>query len=179
MQLLRRTFEVLLGTSAIAAVCGVCLITAVKSAARSDCDAGNLLVSSSSSAARAASASLAVSVVSIALSIALLRFHSRSKSAWGLLGSIGKNWQSTYFTILSLQRAAMTALVIEYVIREPVLTCLFVSSRNQVLAASFLWNIATFWFGFIAILSDFDSGFTPAMRRSTCEPLCDPTQVNM
>jgi hypothetical protein len=143
------------------------LVTVLKSAALSDCVGNQLALISGSSIARAATASLVFSAVTIALNAVLLLFKSRSKSGWALAERFGHNWQAAYLIIVSLQKVTMAALVVEDIIRESDLACVPVSSRNQLLAASFLWNIATFWVGFIAMLCDFDSDFSPALRRSS------------
>jgi hypothetical protein len=166
MLLSPRAFRLMLTSSAISAVCGACMVTVLKSTALSDC-VSNQLALSGSSIARAAAASLVFSAVTIALNAVPLLFKSRSKSGWALAARIGHNWQATYFIIMSLQKVAMTALVIDDVIREGALACVPVSLRNQLFAASFLWNIAIFWAGFTVMLCDFDSDFLPALRRSS------------
>jgi hypothetical protein len=165
---LMQLFHWAFAASSITATCGACLLTLLKAALHDECVDGSLGRSESNIHPTAVSlTSMVIGAVTVATNLAFLLLKSRSKRGRELIFTICSKWQPAYFLIVSLEKLILLALVIDNVVRnEHASPCNF-SIRNeiQILAGTYMLNLAILLLGMSVICCDLDDDFTPALKR--------------
>jgi hypothetical protein len=146
--------------------CSVCLLTVLKRVLRTECDA-----SSSSDLDLAGGSSLrsvaiaCATVAAICLVVSAAYFVTSRAWSWRFVSALCSKWQPVYFSIVSVQRLVMGAMVASAVGAGGGRADLCAEQENLVDAASVMWLCAVVLASLSTMCCDLEAALSPALRR--------------